>query len=401
MKQFWTLCMNGALVAVLGLIDSAFGNNMGVDAIIVIASWGILYYLFHKIAQFGDCCYQCDPSRFTLAFIINAIASVVTGLLMASLSVFMAGLFDISNVQRELLIKCTVIYGLGLPFARTESIFNKYLILTGQGKKLIGATVVFYVMMITCDAACFVLHVPCYWLIVGTVVSDIVTILYYLLVCKCYEGFVKPDWHGVKDFLSKGFFMWLERMGNAVAYFAGSVIASYLGETEYAIHSVCVGIAGSTEDITNCWCQNQIVQLQNVKPADKYAVFKREMRCSFLPCVIMSFVLAFGLFIPMKGELPFGITFKFLCLYLSQIIFLCPYENYRGFVTSLGYTKCMPLNMLIGTAIRLVWAVICVSTPLGLYGFAFMISGCFAIRGLMYHIAVKHKFRNVFEISCL
>lgn len=401
MKQFWTLCINGALVAVLGLIDSAFGNNMGVDAIIVLASWGTLYYLFHKIAQFGDCCYQCNPSKFTLGFIINSVSSVAAGLLMVLLSSFMSGLFDITDVQRELLVKCTVIYGLGLPFARTESIFNKYLILTGQNKKLIGATAAFYIVMIAWDAVCFILRVPCYYLILGTIVSDIFTILYYLAVCKCYKGFVKPDWHGTKEFLSKGFFMWLERMGNAVAYFAGSVIASYLGETEYAIHSVCIGIAGSTEDVTDCWCQNQIVQLQHVKLVDKYAVFKREVRRSFLPCAVVSFALAFGLFIPMKGELSLGVTFKFLCLYLSQIVFLCPYENYRGFITSLGYTKCMPLNMFIGTIIRLVWAVICVSTPLGLYGFAFMISGCFAIRGLMYHVAVKRKFENVFETSSL
>jgi len=57
--------------------------------------------------------------------------------------------------------------------------------------------------------------------------------------------------------------------------------------------------------------------------------------------------LALALFIPMKGKLPADTIFKYLLLYLSQILFLCPYENYRGLLTSLGYTKCVPINMLM------------------------------------------------------
>lgn len=170
-----------------------------------------------------------------------------------------------------------------------------------------------------------------------------------------------------------------------------SVIASYLGEFEYAIHSVCIGIAGCTEDVTNCWCTNQIVKLQGFQNNEKPAIFKSELKKTFFPAVITSLILAFTLFIPMKGNLPTKETLYFLILYLSQVIILCPYENYRGYITSLGYTKCMPFNMIIGMILRLIWAFICLKTPLRLYGFAFMISICFLIRGLMYKIYIRKK----------
>ena len=171
-----------------------------------------------------------------------------------------------------------------------------------------------------------------------------------------------------------------------------SAIASYLGETQYAIHSVCIGIAGATEEVTNCWCQNQIVKLQGKSEEEKFKIFKTERKKTFLPAIIISLTFAFILFIPMKGELPTETAFKYLLLYLSQILFLCPYENYRGLLTSLGFTQCMPLNVLIGTLFRLGYAYICIVTPIGLTGFAFMISISFTLRAFMYTIAIKRKY---------
>ena len=110
MKQFLILCINGALISVLGMVDTSFGNNMGVDAIIVFASWGTLYYLFHKIAMLGDCCYQCYPTRFTEGFIINIVMSILAGALMIVTSTLTSNLFEITQKQHELLIKCTVVW---------------------------------------------------------------------------------------------------------------------------------------------------------------------------------------------------------------------------------------------------------------------------------------------------
>lgn len=396
MKQFLILCINGALIAVLGLIDSAFGNNMGTDAIIVLASWGTTYYLFNKIAMLGECCYQCDTEKFTESFIINLITSVLAGILMISTSNFTASLFDITEKQYNLLRICNIIYGLGIPISQIESIFNKYLVYNNKNKELIGATFVFYILMISWDAVVLILKVDCYWLIVGTVICNLVTDLYYLLICKVYKGFKYPQCNHLKEILSKGFFLWIERIFNAIAYMLGTIIASYMGEFEYAIHSVCIGIAGCTEDITNQWCQNQIVKLQTVETKNKYKIFKKEMKKTFFPAVIISFILSLALFFPMKGELPANITFKFLILYLSQVILLCPYENYRGLATSLGYTKCMLFNGIIGNIIRLIWAIICIITPIGLYGFAFMIGICFSIRGAMYAITIQKRYKGMF-----
>lgn len=392
MKQFLILCVNGALSVVLGMIDTSFGNNMGIDAIIVLASWTTLYYLFHKIAMLGDCCYQCDPTKFTEGFIISIIMSGLAGVIVIVTSGPTSSLFEITEKQQELLIKCTVIYGLGIPISQIETMFNRHLILTGKNKELVSATVIFYIAMISWDAVCLFLHTECYWLIVGTVICNLFTDVYYVVICKCHKDFNKPDWSCLKEFLSRGCFMWLERVGNAIAYVLASVMSSYLGEMQYAMHSVCIGIASATEGVTDCWCQNQIVKLQDKSVEDKLKIFRVERRRTFLPAVFISIVLALALFMPMKGALPVGTTFKYLLLYLSQIIFLCPYENYRGLLTSLKYTKCMPVNVLVGSIFRLLYVYICVVTPIGLYGLAFMVSFVFVLRALMYAVAIKKKY---------
>ena len=127
MKQFLILCVNGALSVVLGMIDTSFGNNMGIDAIIVLASWTTLYYLFHKITMLGDCCYQCDPTKFTEGFIISIIMSGLAGVIVIVTSGPTSSLFEITEKQQELLIKCTVIYGLGIPISQIETMFNRHL----------------------------------------------------------------------------------------------------------------------------------------------------------------------------------------------------------------------------------------------------------------------------------
>lgn len=202
MKQFLILCINGALVAVLGLIDAAFGNNLGIDAIIVLSSWGTLYYLFNKIAMLGECCYQCDTTKFTESCIINIITSLFSGLLMIFTSEFIANLFALTPNQHDLLVKATIIYGCGIIFSQLESIFNKYLIYNNKNKELIWATIVFYVFMIACDIIVLILKKPCYWLIVGTVFSNFCTDLYYIIICKVYKGFKKPQF---KDNIKNSF----------------------------------------------------------------------------------------------------------------------------------------------------------------------------------------------------
>lgn len=117
MKQFLLLCVNGALMTILGMIDSSFGNNMGVDAIIVLASCVTLNYLFHKVAMLGECCYQCDPTKVTESFIINVFTSILSGMLMVTMSSLTASLFEVTQRQNELLIKCTVVYGFGIPIS--------------------------------------------------------------------------------------------------------------------------------------------------------------------------------------------------------------------------------------------------------------------------------------------
>lgn len=273
---------------------------------------------------------------------------------MVSTAKITSQLFSLTEYQHEMLYLCTVIYGLSMPISKLEVMFNDYLILNSKGKQLIGSSVVFYTMMIGCDAVVLVMKAESYWLIIGTVFSDIVTVAYYLLACNMYKCIHRPDFKIIKEMIKTGVYVWIEKITSAIAYMGCSMFASRLGTFDYAIHGVASAIAEATEEVTNCWYTNQVIKLKRCTAENKKRTFWFEARRTILPAIGVSLALVIVMTIPMKGSLPIAKTCKFIALYQSQIIGLWLYENHRGLCINLGCTKYMVSNAILGITMRFV-----------------------------------------------
>lgn len=88
--------------------------------------------------------------------------------------------------------------------------------------------------------------------------------------------------------------------------------------------------------------------------------------------------------IPSHGQTDLKTTTFISSLYLVEQILLCPYENSRGFLTSIGDTKSLQYGGLIGILVRVPISKISLMTPIGIYGFAFGSGIDFFVRGLFY-----------------
>ena len=95
--------------------------------------------------------------------------------------------------------------------------------------------------------------------------------------------------------------------------------------------------------------------------------------------------------LPMKGVVDFKSALIITLLYNTQCILLQLYENHRGFLTSCGATECLRLGGLFGIIVRVPIAIISITTPIGIYGFALGSGIDFFIRGLYY----KYKSINL------
>lgn len=91
------------------------------------------------------------------------------------------------------------------------------------------------------------------------------------------------------------------------------------------------------------------------------------------------------------GVVDFKLALIITLLYNTQCILLQLYENHRGFLTSCGATECLGLGGLFGILVRIPIAIISITTPIGIYGFALGSGIDFFIRGLYY----KYKSINL------
>ena len=111
----------------------------------------------------------------------------------------------------------------------------------------------------------------------------------------------------------------------------------------------------------------------------------------FIPTILVDYGVAVLMVLPMKGVVDFKLALIITLLYNTQCILLQLYENHRGFLTSCGATECLRLGGLFGILVRIPIAIISITTPIGIYGFALGSGIDFFIRGLYY----KYKSINL------
>ena len=177
----------------------------------------------------------------------------------------------------------------------------------------------------------------------------------------------------------------IDRIFGKIDTIVFNICASYLGTELYALHSVGYGIANNIEEVTNCCYTYQVVRLkaiENVK--DKYEESKKIAKQIFIPTILVSYIVAAIMVIPMKASLNLLDALFITALYNSQSILIQLYENHRGYLTSCGATKCLRLGGLFGIISRTPIAIISVLTPIGIYGFALGSGIDFLVRGIYY-----------------
>lgn len=389
-KQYWIFVLTGLGVAIFDLIDSAFGNNLGIDSICVLSAFCIITWCMYVLTDVGRFAYEVRCKDVTECYILQVLASIIVSIFVILFYKKIPLLYKLTDYQYELFSKCLFLYGIFFVIISSSRFFKHYIGIQCRNKDLVAINILFYVLMIVLDALVLVFKGKCYHLVLTTCISFTVQLLYFIFVSKVFKDFKKPSLEIIKDCWLKAKDILIDRVVGKVATIVFNVCASHLGTELYALHSIGYNIATSSECITNEWYRMQVVTLHKIDGIkEKYSTYITLRNKMYLPSVLLSYALMLILIVPMHGETDLVSALIISSLYMTQSILLVVYENSRGFLSSVGETKSLRWGGFIGVIVRIPIAVISILTPIGIYGFAFGSGIDFLIRGLYYSRQVK------------
>lgn len=386
MKQFFILLLTGFGIAVFELIDSAFGNNLGIDSIVVMSAFTVICWCANTVGSLGTYAYNVRLKGFSECVILQLVSSSTVSLFLLLFYKQIPYIYSLSgDVQYELLSKCILHLAISFPLRRITEYFYDYAVLQCKNKVVVTSNVLFYVVMIVLDALVIMFKGQCYHLIITTNISYIIHFIYTFIAAEIWKDLNKIDLSEIKQSLISAKDIMIDRCLGKVATVIFNILASHLGTELYALHGIGYAIATSSECITNEWYKYQVIKLHEVTNTnEKLVKYKEVRRKTFLPAVALCYILMLILIIPLHGQTDLTSAFLISCLYMVQSIALCIYENARGFLTSLEATKILRSGGLVGIMVRIPVAVISIITPIGLIGFALGSSIDFLMRGIFY-----------------
>lgn len=385
MRQFWIYSLTALGIAIFDLVDSAFGNNLGIDSICVMSAFIVITWCASAVGNFGTYAYEVKQECLTECIIMQVGAASAAALIIGGFSKQLPHMYKLTDKQYELMSKCLICYSVFLVIKQTAGFLKNYITIQCRNKVIVTSNILFYICMIGLDALVIVFKGECWHLVLTTGISYLVLFIYCLVFGKVIPDMKRPSIERLKECCKCAKDILLDRICGKVATVVFNICASHLGTELYALHGIGYDIATSAEYITNEWYRMQIVRLHGIDDwKEKLKEKKKLQKKMFLPSVFLSYLLMFILIIPLHGQTDLKMATFISSLYVTQQILLCPYENSRGFLTSIENTKSLQYGGLIGTVIRVPISIISIITPIGIYGFAFGSGIDFLIRGLYY-----------------
>lgn len=391
MSQFLIYGLTALGTAVFDLIDSAFGNNLGIDSICVMSSVIVITWCMGVAGNLGRFAFDVKQSCVADCAVLQLIASVVVGGIVWVLQGVIPHVYSLTAVQYALMQKCLAVYAIFFPIKSMACFFRNVVACQSRIKLHCGITVIFYSIMIALDVLVIVCNGECYHLVLTTGISYTVMLILYLVLAKALAGIGKPSLTGIMGVWCCAKEVLCERVLGKVTTVAFGALASRLGTRNYALHSIAYSLAVGTEYVTSEWQRMQLITLKGTE-----VLYKKWQQCKslgkkmFVPGIVMCYLSVLVLIIPLHGECDLVDSFWFSCLYSTQCFAMALFENSRGFLMSAGQTGMLKCGSLIGILIRIPIALLGAFTPLGIYAFAFASFIDYALRGLFFVHVAKH-----------
>ena len=371
MKQYWIFVLNSLVNMAFCAVDSTFGNNISIDAIVVMGSFALIGQLGAKILFIGGYAYKVFQKYEKNCCLLSLIIGVLFGAVCIFGSNIIIHVFDLTDTQYEMLRQALICYGMCCPVEAVGRFLQSYITYKCYNKLVIILNVATYILLIGTDWLAVSLGWGCNGLVLSTGLSWLVYVIILLIATKFFAQsdklcikYIKKAFLVGKDLAVSGI---IERGANlCLGYFV-----STMGTEQYAIHSVALGAVSLAEEFRDAQNDYTIVRLRN---RDKYK--ERKAKRGFKQCWIRSLLLhiiaSFVLVIVMHGKVGLAQAIYGVALYCLPMLMYPVYDTVQQFAMSRGKTK----YALANSFICVFWRVVALWILSSVFGTSLIIIAC-------------------------
>lgn len=243
--------------------------------------------------------------------------------------------------------------------------------------------IITYISLIGLDLLAFIFTKNLLALLVATILSDAICFTYLSYKTKIkLKKLTKKEFENIKAY---GILYSLERVLSRIFILIYGILSSYMGESKYAIHSICYSICLNLEIITNAYSAALMIKIPEEKDKFKQLdLLKEYMKKCFIIVLVINFIMSLILLIIEHGSLPINECFPYIILYSCTVFGLYLYESYKAICVVQGKTKILLEGSIVGVIVRVIFCLLFLKTPICLYVFGLASFIDFFTRGLIY-----------------
>ena len=358
MKQYWVFALNSLINIVFCAVDGAFGNNISIDAVVVMGSYMLLETLGAQLLSMGGHAYKVFQKYEKSCCLL----AVLVGILLCAVCIFgsytITFVFDLTDIQREMLRQALICYGICCPTEALGRFMQRYITLKCYNKLALVSNFVTYIMLIGTDWLVISLGWGCNGLILSTGLTWFVYAIILLIATKFFSQPDRVTIRHIKNAFLVGKDFMLGGLISRGANLCFGYFASTMGTEQYAIHSVALGAVNLAEEFRDAQCDYTIVRLHN-REKYKERKAKRVLKQCWLPSLLLPIIASFVLIIAMHGKVDLFSAIYGVALYCLPMLLYPIYDTVQQFAVSRGKTKYILANSIICAIWRIliIWVI--------------------------------------------
>jgi len=382
--------LNQLLIEVCDNVDTAFGNNLGIDSICVLAAFITFKWALDKLICFGQYSYSVVLKDEKLCLLLNVLVGAITGIIVFALRDFIPHLYSLTTEQYSLFSKCLVVYSMGTVIHAISEFLYMYLLYSNKMKMVYGMNVLYYALLFSTDYMVIKNGFDLSVLIGCTVVCEAVYCLIIFIISDFRKTNCNFSFKNTVALIKHGLNIMFEQVITKIATLFFQCCASRLGTELFAIHSVCFSVSVLLESYTYSMNVFTVSRLSKVKTIlHKYRAhfwIIRKYGLFVLSLVAVSIMPALLL---LHGSVPIKDCIPFVFVYCLDSIVLLIYEVSDACLVSAQRTDILKFESMIGIAVRIPLILLTLHFKWGLVGFALSIILDFTARVIYNEIKLR------------
>lgn len=388
MKIFISILISFLFMSIADSIDSAFNNLISLDTIVVWGSFLLIDSIFKSFSEIGTYTYRITRKNEWSYLWFNIIFGLLMGIIVFLFRNIIINIFSITNIQKEMLAIILSLYIGYVTIDRLANAIFEIIRLKGELKLYRKSLIIYYTLLIVLDALAYFTTNNLVFLVIATIVSWIIAIIYMLFNLKLV--FELPNKNSLKNVIKYGLPYSSERLLSRIFLLLYGKLASNLGTEKYSIHTICYSVCLSLEIITNTYQAALMIKVPEGKTYKQQYKNCMEMRNKcFALIIVLNFVFSFIYLLISHGSLPINKCFPYIIFYSLGVFGLYPYETYKTLCITQGKSTVLLLGSIIGVIVRFIICLLFINTSISL--FIFGISNCidFGSRSIIYKLVLS------------